>query len=145
MVISWLDASKTDIQQAAVSMLCRLGVEVVPLLIDEARCEDRSAKHSIAILDVVQQIGVPREPDVLFALHSLLGHKSTRVRAMAERIIMSTSPGGVPDSPVGLALMRAFNPFLQPLPRRRRPVVTKAEIRGFCHQVFGSPQRPGRR
>jgi hypothetical protein len=142
-VIGCLLVPDENMQRDATSILCRLGTNVVPLLVEEA-CRPRMlAKHVIILLNLAQQIGIPLLPSVLFGLQSLLDHRAACVRKMAEQMIMSTSPGGVPDSPEGLAVMRAFNPFLQPPRRRRRPGVTTAEIRDFCHRAFGSPQRSG--
>ena len=53
-------------------------------------------------------------------LQSLLRHRNPGVGQKAEQVIMSMIPGGPPTSPEAAALARAFNPFLAPLPRRRR-------------------------
>ena len=128
MVIDWLVDQDVRKRQAAVSMLCRVGRPAIEFLLLDAQKPRRQAKHVLAILAVIEQIGTPSAPDDLFALQSLLRHRSPFVRQKAEELILAASPGGMPDSPEGLALVRAFNPFLQPPPRRPRRRVSRSQI-----------------
>jgi hypothetical protein len=66
------------------------------------------------VLGVIQDIGGPLGPDEMFGLQSLLGHRDPDVCEKVEQIIMAAGPCGLPDSPIGAVLMRAFNPFLTP-------------------------------
>jgi hypothetical protein len=100
----------------------RFGKPAVEPLAQEAIRDGRTAKHRIAILDVIQQIGGPFGPGELFSLQSLLQHGDPGVRAKAEAIIMSMGSSGLPDSPIRAVFMRAFNPLLAvppPCPPRR--------------------------
>ncbi|MEI8371665.1 MAG: hypothetical protein WCJ35_02405 [Planctomycetota bacterium] len=118
LVIEWLGSKIAKEKEAAISILCRVGQPAVEYLISAAIEPSRPSQHLIAILDVILQIGVPLGFDEMFGLQSLLGHRSPDVRRKVEEIIMSASPCGLPDDPMGAALVRAFNPFLQPPPRR---------------------------
>jgi hypothetical protein len=143
MVIGWLIDRDAKKREVAVSILTRLGPPAVSLLVGEASKPGRRAEHCIAILDVVQQIGGLPEPSTMFGLQSLLGHGSPSVREQAERTIMSMSPAGIPDSPAGIAMMRAFNPFLQAPPRRRPP--RRSRLADFTAALQGDPAAIRRR
>jgi hypothetical protein len=111
-LVRWLGLEDPQKNSLAVEMLCHLGKEVVASLIQAAIEPGKRSHHRVAILDVVERIGGPVGWDEMSGLQSLLRHNDPNVALKAERVIMSMSPGGVPTSPEGLAMMRAFNPFL---------------------------------
>ena len=137
LVIGWLDGQDKEKLEKAISILRRLGKPVVAFLILAAAKPGKRSEHRVRILDLVQQIGGPLGMVEMCGLQSLLQHDDPNVRAKAERVIMSMSPGGIPETPEGLAMMRAFNPFLR-VPTRGRPRRTRrtrtsdlvAELRG---------------
>jgi len=124
-LIRLLGVKDPQTRQEAAAMFCQVGKPAVPCLIHEALKPGRRSQHRVAILDVVQQIGSPLEFEDMFSLQYLLGHDDPGVRAKTEQVVMSLTPGGIPDSAEELALERILNPFLQPLPayrpRRTRP------------------------
>jgi hypothetical protein len=128
-MLGWLGTDNEIKLRAATKLLCGLGKPAAECLVGEALRPGKRPEHMIRILDVVQQIGGPLGPDEMFGLQSLLGHRNQDIREKAERVIMSLSPSGVPDNPTSAALMRAFNPFLQPprspssRPRRTKRLV----------------------
>jgi hypothetical protein len=116
-LVKWLGLNHPQKNRAAVTWLCRLDKPAVPLLVQEAIKPGKRSQHRVAILDVIERIGGPLGPDEMFGLQSLLRHSDPRVREKAEQVIMAASTPGLPDSPEGIALMRAFNPFLATPPR----------------------------
>jgi hypothetical protein len=125
-LLTWLGTHDEKKIRTATTLLCRAGKLAAEFLVAEVIRPGKRPEHMIHILDVVQQIGGPLGPEEMFGLQSLLGHRDRDVCKKAEQVIMSLSPSGVPDNPASAALMRAFNPFLQP-PRspRSRPRPTK--------------------
>jgi hypothetical protein len=141
LVIGWLGGKDAEKVEKATSILRRLGRQVIEFLILEATKPGKRSQHRIAILDVVQKIGGPVGVDELFGLQTLYQHADPNVRAKAEQVIMSLSPGGVPDSSEDAAVMRAFNPFLA-IPPRCRPRRTRTS--DFAAALRGD-QAAGRR
>jgi hypothetical protein len=133
-LIRLLGVKDQQLRQDAAAMFCQVGKPIVPTLVHEAQRPGRRQQHRIAILDVVQQIGGPIEPDALFGLQSLLRHHDAAISAKVEQVIMSLSPGGVPKSPEGLALERVFNPFLAIPPSRRRGPSPLQRYKKYCQQ-----------
>jgi len=119
LVIRWLDSKIDKEKEAAISIFCRVGQPAVEPLIQAAIKPGMRSLHLIAILEVIQAIGGSFELDEIFALQSLLRHRSPDVREKTEEVIMAASPCGMPDDPEGLALMRIVNPFLRTPPRPR--------------------------
>lgn len=142
--IGWLIDRDAKKREAAVSILTSLGKPAVLLLINEVDKPKRQPKHSIAILDVIQRIGGPLEPKEMFALQFLLRHRNPAVCEKVARVIMSMSPGGIPDSPQGIALMRAFNPFLQSPPRCRKRRTRLSDIQAASRGDWDAVRRRAR-
>ena len=125
LIIKWLGGRDKAKIEKATSILVSIGQPVVKYLVREAIKPRKQPEHRIAILDTVQQIGGPFGVDEIFALRSLLQHHNPSVRCKAEEVIMAASPCGLPKSTKGVALMRAFNPFLAPPPGRCPPRRTR--------------------
>ena len=124
-LVSWLCTGDPQQRNAATTIFCREGKLSAELLVQEAIRPGKRSQHLIAILDVVRQIGGPLGPSEMFGLQSLLRHRDLAVRQKAERLIMEASPCGLPDAPETVALMRALNPLLRPLPPHRPPRRTR--------------------
>ena len=125
LMIAWLGDSDKEKVDKATSILLRLGQPVVEYLVQAAVKRGRRPEHVCRIVDLVRQIGGPLGVDEMFAMQSLLRHRDPAVCEKAEQVIMAASPCGVPDSPAGIAAMRAINPFLQAPPARRPPRRTR--------------------
>ena len=119
-LIRLLGQKDPQTRQEAAAMFCQVGKQAVPPLIREVLKPGKRSQHRVAILDVVQQIGGPLGFDEMSGLQLLLRNRALDVREKAERVIISLRPGDMPDTPEDLALERAFNPFLRPLPHRPR-------------------------
>lgn len=118
-LVRWLGSKDRQKFQFAVITLCGLGqAAAMPLVIEATRPGKRS-QHRIAILNLVQKIGGPLDPEDMFRVQDLLRHRDLGVRRKAEEVIMSMSPSSLPKTDVALAMARTFNPFLQPPLSRR--------------------------
>jgi len=124
-LIGWLGQKNPKRNQAAVALLSRLGREALPILFGEALKPGKRSHHRVAVLNIIEQIIVaPLQIDEFSQLHRALRHRDPAVREKAEQILMAASPGGMPNTPEGLAMLRAFHPllcFTPPRSNRKRP------------------------
>ena len=135
LMIAWLGGRDEEKVAKAASILLGIGQPVVEYLIREANKPGKRSQHRIAILDVIRQSAAHSDPTRCLAFRPSCGTAIPVSASRRRQVIMAASPCGVPKSPEGLALMRAFNPYLtSPArlcpPRRTRLTDFAAALRG---------------
>ena len=72
-LITALGRKDPRLREYATEILCRLGKQAVPMLVEEAAARGRQPDHRVRILDVVQRIGEPLDAE-FFVVMLLLSH-----------------------------------------------------------------------
>lgn len=136
-----LSSEDPETREAAAKVFCGVGRLAAELLVQEAVKPDKRLEHVIAILDVVQRIGGPPTLEEMFSLQSLLLHQNPAVQSKAAMAIMAMSPGGLPDNPETIELMRVFNPFLRVSLFHPHPKTRHSAFEEFCRGVVAAARR----
>lgn len=95
-VIEWLRTKNRRKNEAAESILCRLGKPVVEFLIREVLQPGKRPDHRVRLLNVIQRIGGPLGPEEYYGIRKLLAHEVTRISEKASEVLTALSPGGPP-------------------------------------------------
>jgi len=97
LMIEWLRTKDKRKNEAAVSILCRVGEPVIEFLALEAVKPGRRPDHRVRLLDVIQRIGGPLSPADHYRISSLLKHRAAKVRDKAAEVLGLLSPDGPPS------------------------------------------------
>jgi len=112
LMIEWLRTKDKRKNEAAVSILCRVGEPVIEFLALEAIKPGRRPNHRVRLLDVIQRIGRPLGPADHYHISSLLKHRVAKVRDKAAEVLGILSPDGPPSlvSPEVMAAAMRLHP-----------------------------------
>lgn len=92
-LITALGRKDPRLNEMAAEILCRLGKQAVPMLVEEAIAKRKRPDHCVSILDVVQRIGEPLDEE-FFVVMLMLRYPVERVRMKAAEVIAALSPAG---------------------------------------------------